>query len=278
MKEKLNKMREKLKKMFKIGYKQFLDPYYQGFAAQMAFYFLLSIIPLMGVISQVLGLFDISLDYLRELVSQSVKLEVAELLTDYLKSSESNITGIVMAVISLWAASKAQFALVRLTNYTLTDGRTTGRYLRERIRSLLNILVLIFTIVFSLIVLVYGDLILKIIFGPIIEEGGIDTIWQWARWLVAMALYFLMVASNYYILPAEKVPFRKIVPGAIFASIGLLLITWGYSKYMTYVSNYDIIYGSLASIVALLFWFYCIAWVIWIGVLFNKCWIESEVE
>ena len=41
--------------MFILGFKQLQDPYYQGFAAQIAFYLLLSMVPIVLLITQILG-------------------------------------------------------------------------------------------------------------------------------------------------------------------------------------------------------------------------------
>ena len=79
-----------------------------------------------------------------------------------------------------------------------------------------------------------------------------------------------MVSYNYYILPTEKLPFRKMLPGSLFASIGMLLVTVCYSKYANSLADYDILYGALSSIVAILFWFYLLIWVLFLGVLFIK--------
>lgn len=265
-------MKKRLQRMIKIGWERWWDPYYQGFAAQMAFFYLLSVVPLIGVLSQALGIFDISLDYLKDFIGEYVQLEVAEVLIGYLKASSGGFASVVMAFIAIWAASRAQFAMGRIANYTMTGGETTGNYFRERFRGLFNLLVMLVTIVFSLIVLVYGEIILKAVFG---DFGG-EKFWLGLRWLVAIVLYFLMMACNYYILPKKRVAFKNIVPGAIFASVGLLLITWIYSKYMVYVATYNIIYGSFATIVALLFWFYFLAWVMWLGLFFNKCWLDAK--
>lgn len=84
-----------------------------------------------------------------------------------------------------------------------------------------------------------------------------------------MTLYFLMVSFNYYILPLERVKFRRILPGSILASVGMLIVTGGFSVYIENIANYDIVYGSLASIVALLFWFYLLSWTLGLGIIFN---------
>ena len=58
--------------MILLGIKQFSDPYYQGFAAQMSFYIMLSLVPTIIVLSQLLGILDISLDFLDEWIGEYV--------------------------------------------------------------------------------------------------------------------------------------------------------------------------------------------------------------
>ena len=91
------------------------------------------------------------------------------------------------------------------------------------------------------------------------------------RWPLAIALYFLMISYNYYILPVNKVRFRDIVPGSIFAAIGFV-VTYVYTIYTSISTNYDILYGSFSNIVALMFWFWFLAWVMCLGVSFNRVW------
>ena len=51
----------RIKKMIVLGIQQFQDPYYQGVAAQLAFFMFLSILPTFILLSQVLGFFSLSL-------------------------------------------------------------------------------------------------------------------------------------------------------------------------------------------------------------------------
>ncbi|MEG2528688.1 MAG: YihY/virulence factor BrkB family protein [Anaerovoracaceae bacterium] len=263
--------------MILLGIKQFKDPYYQGFAAQMAFYFLLSLVPMIIVLSQLLGVFDISLDFLDDWIEAYVSTDATEILRDLIHYKPVVASNIMFIILALWAASRAQFSMMRITNYTMTEGKSTGNgYWRERFRAVKTIAITLFTLAFSLIILVYGEIILELIFGSVIRGTQIDTLWTYLRWPIGMVLYFLMVSYNYYVLPSEKVRFREIVPGSTFASVGLLIVTIFYSNYTGYTTNYDIIYGSLASIVALMFWFYFLAWVLCIGILVNKVWKDTS--
>lgn len=200
---------------------------------------------------------------------------------ELLESSSSATLNIVFIFTALWAASRAQFCIMRINNYTFTEGRTTGKgYWRERFRAVRTMLVTLFTIAFALVILGYGDLILTWVMdilslGAVQVEKYSHNIWLSLRWIVGFALYFLMVGYNYYILPTKRVKFRQVLPGSIFASVGMLLVTLVYSKYTSNVANYDLLYGTLSSIVAILFWFYFLAWVMCLGILVNKVWFDT---
>jgi membrane protein len=264
--------------MILLGFKQFSDPYYQGFAAQMSFYIMLSLMPTLLVLSQLLGLLDIPLDYLENLVSKYMDEGMADTLQDLLTVKSATTSNIVMIVMALWAASRAQFCMMRIANYTYSSGRTTGNFFAERIRSLKTMSLTLFTLAFVMIIPVYGSLILRLLFGKLIEGTLLDSLWTFLRWPMAGALYFLMVSYLYYVLPNKKMGFREILPGSIFGAIGMLVVTIVYAFYANYMVNYDIIYGSLASIVALLFWFYFLSWALCLGILFNKVWKDTRNE
>ena len=260
---------------------QFRDPYYQGFAAQVAFYLLLSLVPIVIVTSQLLGFFSISIEFLVEWVEQYVTSDFVDILEGLFSYTPSGTLSIVFIVIAIWAGSKAQFALMRITNYTITGGKSTGRgYFRDRIRAMKTMIFTVFTFVFALIILVYGEVIVQLVVGALTETIGLDyevnQFWLIIRWPVATALYFLMVTYNYYVLPTQKVRFREILPGSIFASVAMLIITFLYSFYVSRPTSYDIIYGSLATIVALMMWFFFLSWALGLGVLCNKVWADTK--
>lgn len=260
-----------------LGIKQFSDPYYQGFAAQMSFYILLSLVPTITVLSQLLGVLDIPLDFLDEWIGKYVAPGMADTLLRLIDTRSAMTSNIILILMALWASSRAQFSMMRIANYTYTGGRTTGNFWKERLRSMKTMALTVFTLAFVAIILVYGKVLLELSLGRIIEERiMIDLMWTWLRWPLAGALYFLMVSYNYYMLPNEKLPFKEILPGSIFGAVGMLVVTIVYSAYANYSMNYDIIYGSLASIVALLFWFYFLSWALCLGILFNKVWKDTK--
>ena len=65
---------------------------------------------------------------------------------------------------------------------------------------------------------------------------------------------------------------RAVLPGSIVATIGIMIVTWFYSLYISRATNYNLLYGAFSNIVALMLWFYLISWVLCIGMMFNKSW------
>lgn len=261
------------KKMFVLGFEQFQDPYYQGVAAQLAFFMFLSILPTFILLSQVLGFFSISLSSIEDWVDINITGSGAETIRRMLNYSPSGINSIFLAFTAVWAASRMQFAMIRVTNYTLTDGEMTGEgYVKDRIRSIKTILITVFTVASALIILVYGPLILNFVFGRIIGEETTEMAWLALRWPLAAAMYFMMISYNYYVLPSFRVKYRDIVPGSIFASAGFLVVSYFYNLYTQRSQNYNILYGSFSNIVVLMFWFWFVSWVMCLGVTINRVW------
>lgn len=265
--------KNRIKKMIILAARQLQEPYYQGVAAQLAFFLFLSILPTFILLSQLLGIFSLSLSEIQEWANIYISGEGVDALMNMMTYKPSGANSVFLALTALWAASRAQFAMIRVTNYTLTDGESTGDgYVRDRLRSLKTIIITLFTIVFSLVVLVYGPIILRLIFGKVVGDKIADAAWLTLRWPLAFGLYFLMISYNYYVLPSRRVPFKDIVPGSIFSSLGFLIVTFVYNIYTGISANYDILYGSTSNIVVLLFWFWFMAWVMCLGMMLNRVW------
>ncbi len=261
--------------------KRMSDPYYQGVAAELAFFFLMSLVPITIVLGELMGVFSISMAVIRNLLSEYVAPEIYENLAGYLTYTPSGAISAAFIIFALWAASKAQYSMMRITNYSFTGHPYGGRgYIRERLRAIKTIVITLFTLSFGLLILVYGELFINVITAYVNNflnmEFDFDNFWFILRWPVAMALFFLTVSYNYYVLPSERIPFRKILPGSIVASVGMLLATWVYSYYATVFANYDLLYGSLAAIVALLFWFYILGYILVIGIQVNVVWDQTK--
>ena len=126
--------------MLYLGIKQFQDPYYQGVAAQVAFFFMLSIVPTMILLSQLLSLLNIPLENLEIYLSNDYAPQIMETIGKVFTFEPQTSTNIVLIFTAIWAVSRLQFTLMRVANYTMSGGRDAGTYLKDRIRSIVTVL------------------------------------------------------------------------------------------------------------------------------------------
>ena len=217
------------------------------------------------------------MDFVNDWINQYITPEMAKIIKGLLRNSSSPGNNITLILLAVWAASRAQFSLMRIANYTYSNSRSTGNFLKERLRSLKTMVMTILTIAFVLVVLIYGKKILYAFVGGMVEEYTITLVWTYFRWPLATILYFLVVLYNYFVMPAYKLNVRTLIPGAVFGAAGLVVVTFFYSVYTEHMVKYNIIYGSLSSIVALLFWFYFLAWVLVLGIIINQAFRDTRV-
>jgi membrane protein len=276
-------MKEKFRKILLSGIQQIKNPYYEGFAASLAFYIILSIVPILMLLSQLLGVFGLSLASLQEVFSLYLTEEMAIFVHKILSFTPSSASNFIFILMILWSSSKAQFSLVRIGSYTMSGGESTGNgFIRDRIWALLSTILVVISFAAGLILLVYGEWIFRLILTLLDQllllplEDTMGSLWLVLRWPIAFGIYFLVVWINYSLMSNKRISFKKVAPGALFASVGILLVTFLYSLYTNLIAKYDLVYGALASIVALMMWVYFIAWCLGVGLIVNRAFLDAK--
>lgn len=260
-----------MKKLVKMGFhvwRQFDDPYYAGFAAQIAYFFFMSSVPTLIVLTQVMGIFDVSMDFIKEWLETHLSTQMGSFLEGLFSASSTALTNVLMIILAIWAASALEFSLSRLTTYTLTRGRYRFNFFTERAKAIPMALLSLLAIAFSLVVYVYGETLAT----SVLHNIKLGSIIGDLRTPLLALVFFVMILANYYIVPRIKVPIRAVMPGSIISTVGIMIVTWLYSEYTSRAVNYNVLYGTFSTIVAMLLWFYLISWVLCIGMMFNKSW------
>ncbi len=275
----MSKLFDRLKRMFIMGFRQILDPHYHGFAAQISFYLMLSVVPLLLLIIQLLGIFDINMETALSAIEQYTGRRMSALTNMLFRFNSLGFGNVIFLIITLWAGSRASFVISRIANYIMTEGDNTGKnYFIERGRAVFTMLVTTMSFVGALVILCYGKILLVAVLTIFrVEDMSIvDSMWLWLRWPLGFVLYFFIIGSNYYILPTVKRPFKTVFPGSAFASLGIMIVSWLYSFYTESLVNYDLLYGALSSVIAIMIWFLLLSWVIILGIMCNKVFYDTS--
>jgi membrane protein len=230
-----------------------------GMAAQLAYYFLLALVP--AVICLVALASFLPPDSIQNTVAALARFvpgEVVTLLRDQLTSlaqreNQGVLTfGLLMA---LWSSSAGMVAIVDVLNraYDIEEARPWWKVRLSAI--LLTIGVALFIVVALGLVLV----------GPTVADGlaarlGLGavfaTTWKIVQWPVVFALVALGLGLIYYFAPDAEQQWEWITPGAVLGTLLWLVASLGFKIYVTQFGGYNETYGSLGAIIVLMLWFY----------------------
>ena len=106
---------------------------------------------------------------------------------------------------------------------------------------------------------------LMLMFGVVVALPGIIALLhlegyglvRWLRWPCLMALLYAALVLLYRYGPSPRpMTERHLWPGALTATLLLVLVSWGLSQWVERVSHYELFYGAFGSIVVVLLWFY----------------------
>lgn len=92
---------------------------------------------------------------------------------------------------------------------------------------------------------------------------------RFARYVVALGATISLNTILYYFAPYRKQKLARVIPGAILATILWLAATLGFGYYVRNVSNYNVLYGSIGTGIALLVWMYLLSVIALLGCEFN---------
>ena len=155
---------------------------------------------------------------------------------------------IVIAVISARGAGRA-----------LIDTLNRAYRVRERRGALHKFLITLAMASFTLVGLM-------VMFGVVVALPGLIALFglpgmelaQWLRWPALMAVMFAALLTLYRFAPSPR-PLgteRHLWPGALTATILVVLVSWGLSQWVERFATYDVVYGAFGSVVVILLWFY----------------------
>ena len=145
-------------------------------------------------------------------------------------------------------------------------------YIYRKIKALVMTVFIVFLFLFILIFPLFGNKIVELVTyvnlnAKVTEE--LKKIFDFLQGPFALFIIFLFIKIIYAMAPDVRIPSKNVNYGAIFTSIGWLVITWIYSFYINHYAHYSVFYGGLANLVILLLWFYLLANIFVIGMALN---------
>lgn len=260
---------------FKGFIKGFINDYklanVSNLGAQLAYYFLLSLFPLLLFILTLLPFLNLPQEQvfhiLEEVLPQQIYTLIEDTIRDVLAKRSSSLLSIGILA-TLWSASKGVNALVKSVNSSYGTEETRP-FIIARGMSLIFTILLILLVIVALVLPVFGHVIGNFLFNVLGLDDFILTIWNYIRLVLPSVLIIVVLVFFYWIVPNRPLYLRNAIPGAIFVAAAWATISFGFSFYINNFANYSRTYGSIGGIILLMLWLYIIGNILVIGGLIN---------
>lgn len=254
-------------------YRRLLDTDLAGIAAELSYYFLFSIFPLLVflvALAAYLPLQDAVQEWLTRLARFMPKEAmgiIQEHLTGLFHQQRPNLLSFGV-LFTIWSASRGVNAFLSGLNiaYGVKDRRSYFKIQGIAIGMTLASLLLVF-IAFAMLIL--GGKVGFFIAEQLQLGRYYKILSSGVRWPLSALVIMGTVAVNYLILPDVKQRLKYVVPGAAIGTVLWLLVTWGFTVYAGHFGNYNATYGSIGGVIVLMTWLYLSALIFLIGGLIN---------
>lgn len=155
-----------------------------------------------------------------------------------------------------------------------------NRYVAIKITFLLAML-----FIFSIALIVLGQSVINLLANALgIQSQFTHFLLNFLRYILIILMFFFSISLIYYYGPATKKKYRFISTGSTVATIMSILVSVGYSYYVSNFGKLNVIFGSIGTIMLLMIWLNLNAFVLLIGyeinasIYFNKAHRSKELN
>lgn len=181
---------------------------------------------------------------------------------------------ILAALIATWAASGVTISLLEAYQAAYRRKHTRG-IVKQRLLAMALVLGSLLPVLLASLLILFGERAetwvltrIGVLRAGEALVGGVNLLAHAVRIALAFASIAAVTAVMYRFGP--QAPRRRHVwPGAVLATILWLLITGGFAWYVRNIANYNLLYGSIGAVMALLVWMYLLSLSAMVGCEFN---------
>lgn len=262
-----------IRKLFLIGMdfsEQMKKQNISAYAASIAFFFFLSLVPMLIMICTIIPYTPLTEENLVTAVTDLTPDRIDPLAESLIADVYDKSAGILSIALlaTIWSAAKGVMALMTGLNAVNGVEEKRNYFLVRAVASLYTVVMLV-VVILSLFLMVFGDQLVTLALHRIPQLEAVVSFAMNFRFILVWAVLTLLFAAVYTYVPDVKMKFKEQIPGAIFAAVVWSVFSWGFSIYVTYGNSYGI-YGSLSIIIIVLLWMYFCMYIIMIGAYMNR--------
>lgn len=248
-------------------------------AAGLAFFVFLAITPLIAATVMIYGLVGdpSSVQQQMQAIVEVVPADAARLIQEQLLQivqTSTGVTGLALIIalfFAVYGGMRAASGMISALNIINEEHET---------RSFISLTIRAAGLTFAAVLIALTGLIAGGVFAWLQTQTNVFLgsstafLFKLITWAAAIALgtagFALIMRYGPDRRPAK---WRWLTPGSLLATLLWIIVSFGFSLYVAYISDYNAMYGSLSAIVVFLMWLFLSAYGVLLGALVN-----AEIE
>ncbi|UFU00011.1 YihY/virulence factor BrkB family protein [Radiobacillus kanasensis] len=229
-----------------------------GLAAQLAYFFLLSLFPFLIFLFTLIGYLPFDKINVLGVISDYAPPDIVHMIETNLQELVEHKSGGLLSIGiigTLWSASNGINAIIRAFNhaYNVEEDRS---FIVARLIAIVLTVFMIVVIGVAFLLPIFGQAIGVYVFSMFGLSEGFLQVWEALRWGISSVVIIIVLLALYKIAPNKKVKIKNVIVGAVFATIAWQFVSLAFSYYVSSIGNYTATYGSLGGVIVLMIWFY----------------------
>ena len=242
-----------------------------AYSAQSAFFIILSLIPFLMVFSSLLRYTPITEGTLLKIYQHALPDYISTFLVSITDEVYNRSVGII-SITAIWSAAKGIQYMTDGLN-SVNDIEEQRNWLILRLWAIVYTVVFLFAVVFTLVVMVFGNMIHSLAsdYFPILK--WIADLIVYFRGFILLGMLFVFFDVIFTALPNKKLTFKSQMPGAAICAVAWYVFSFALSIYVDYFNGFSM-YGSLTTIALIMLWLYFCMYIMMmsaeVNVIFNE--------
>ena len=272
-------MKRKFKRRFEKVVEMVTTNEFKILPGGLAYSFVLAIIPIISIIFYLLMSFNLPMNLLSDFLNETFPKNVVDVIQPVF-SNDIPMNQLITLCFSVIVVTNGCNSIIVASNTIF--GFQNASFIKRFVKSLFLALIIIVLMAFMILVPLFGKSIINLVglFTTFIDNhrSFIDTIYTILQIPVSLVVMFFIIKLVYVVAPDERVKGKYVNRVSLFTTVSLLVVTVIFSYYMNNVARYDLVYGNLANLVIMLFWFYLLAYIFVVGLYLNRIKTEAGIE
>ena len=279
MREKFNKTYKQRIKYVKKFFKRVWEILGQSEIAilpgQLAFFVILSLVPIITLIGYGASFFGISIDTIINILKDNFSSGVAEMMIPIISGEVIDLKLVIMFILMFYIASNGADSIIIISNEIYNVKQSS--WIKRRLKAIFLTIAIVILILFLLLVPAFGTKIIDAVDYFNIKSTLVNIL-EIMQGPISWVIIFIFIKVIYTISPDKALPSSRLNIGTAFTTVGWVIATEFYSYYVDHFAHYDIFYAGLSNIAVLMLWIYLLSYIFVIGISLNSKVELEELE